>query len=110
MRVHLKEVAMAAMETLSEAITRLTDAGYVENFQAIDGHLVCGRCDTRFEPSEMTVDEVVRFEGASDPDDQAILYALDGGCGHRGLYSAAYGAAASTEDVAVLLDLPDTAT
>lgn len=98
---------MADMETLSEAITRLTGSGYVENFHPVAGHLVCGRCETDFDPSDMSVDEVVRFEGASNPDDQAILYALDAGCGHRGLYAAAYGTAASSEDTAVLLALPD---
>ncbi len=98
---------MAAMETLSQAITRLTDAGYIEDFQPVDQHLVCGSCESRFDPAAMTIDEVVRFEGASDPDDQAILYALAADCGHRGLYSAAYGPTASSDDIAVLLALPD---
>ena len=98
---------MAAMETLSEAITRLVDAGYVEDFQAVDRQLACGRCESRFDPAAMTVDEVARFEGASDPDDEGILYALDAGCGHRGIYTSAYGPGASSEDVAVLLALPN---
>ncbi len=98
---------MAAMETLSDAITRLTDAGYEEAFHSDGGQLVCGRCDTRFEPSDVTVDEIVRFEGASDPGDQAILYALVAGCNHRGFYSLAYGPAATKDDIKVLLELPD---
>lgn len=97
---------MAAMETLSQAITRLTVAGYVANFRPVGGRLVCGRCATHFDPSGARVDDVVRFEGTSDPDDQAILYALAAGCGHCGLYSTAYGVDASRDDVAVLLALP----
>ncbi len=43
---------MAAMETLSEAIARLTDAGYEAAFHSDGGQLVSGRCDTRVDPSE----------------------------------------------------------
>lgn len=98
---------MAAMETLSEAITRLSAAGYVQNLYADGRHLVCGDCKTRFDPSTMTVDEIVRFEGASDPDDQAILYGLTSDHGHRGLYSVAYGPNTPIDDSRVLNALPD---
>lgn len=95
------------METLAQAINRLSDAGYVEHFYPNRGLLVCGRCETDVDPSAVRVDEIVRFEGASDPDDQAILYALSGACGHLGVYSAPYGAAARSDDVGVLLALPN---
>lgn len=98
---------MAAMETLSEAITRLTEAAYVHDLRADGGQLLCDRCGTRFDPSRMTIDEIVRFEGASDPDDQAILYALGDGKGPLGLYSAPYGHDASTDDIAVFRALPN---
>ena len=53
------------------------------------------------------IDETVRFEGDSDPDDEAILLALTvpasaGGCGHRGWFAAAYGPDTPAHDVAVL--------
>ena len=98
---------MAAMETLSQAIARLREAGYAIDFRAGHGHLECARCEKGFDPSTVEVDEIVRFEGASDPGDAAILYALDAGGGHRGLYAAAYGAVVSAEDIAVIASLPD---
>lgn len=94
------------METLSQAIDRLSALGYTENYYAVEGAVVCGRCDARYEPAGMNVDEIVRFEGDSDPGDQSILYALDAGCGHRGLYSAAYGPETSADDAAVIQALP----
>ncbi len=97
---------MGAMETLSQAITRLSAAGYVEHFYAEGRHLVCGGCPRRFDPAGMTVDDIVRFEGASDPDDQAILYGLTSEDGHRGLYSVAYGPNTSIADTEVLAALP----
>ncbi len=95
------------METLSQATTRLSLAGYDENYRAADGHLVCGRCGTGHDPAAMTIDEIVRFEGESNPDDEAILYALDAGCGHRGLYIAAYGPDATADDIVIAAALPD---
>lgn len=89
------------METLSQATTRLTRAGYDEDYTARNGRLVGGHGGTSHDPAHMAIDEIVRFEGESDPDDEAIVYALDAGHGHRGIYIAAYGAAATADDMAV---------
>ena len=50
----------------------------------------------------MRIEEIVRFEGASDPGDESILFALSCPCGHAGLYSAPYGPDATPEDIAVV--------
>jgi hypothetical protein len=97
------------METLSQATTRLSLAGYVEDYRAHDGRLVCGQCGTSHDPAELTIDAIVRFEGDSNPEDEAIVYALDAGCGHRGLYIAAYGSGATADDISVAAALPDRA-
>lgn len=99
---------MDAMETLSQAIDRLRTAGYHIDYRANDQQLLeCDTCGAVYDPSTMHVDEIVRFEGASDPGDEAILYALDAGSGHKGLYAAAYGAAVSADDIAVIRSLPN---
>ncbi len=95
------------METLSHATTRLAAAGFDEDYVARGDRLVCGRCGDRHDPADMTIIEIVRFEGLSDPGDEAIVYALDAGCGHRGLYVAAYGPTATADDIAVAALLPD---
>jgi hypothetical protein len=89
------------METMSDATARLRAAGYTESWIAEHSKLRCFACGTSYDPAQVTVDEVVRFEGPSDPGDEAILFALTGACGHRGLYSAAYGLYASVEDAAI---------
>ncbi len=80
------------METLQQAIARLRVLGYTQDWYAKDGSLRCGTCDATYDPATVTVDHIVRFEGTSDPGDEAILFALTAECSHRGLYSAAYGA------------------
>ncbi len=94
------------MATVTDATRRLQAEGYTGNWYADDnGRLVCGECGAGFDPADVTVDEVLRFEGQSDPDDEMILFAVRGPCGHRGVYSAAYGHYMSPEDAAVIATL-----
>ena len=91
------------IETMTEATSRLRARGYRLDFPAIPGgRLRCGACGEIVDAEEAIVDETVRFEGISNPDDQAILNALTIACGHRGLFTAAYGVYTSTDDVDVL--------
>lgn len=95
------------MDTLLDATVRLRAIGFDLDFSAsASGGLRCGACGIDHAPEDMTVEEIVRYEGASDPDDQAILLALFSGCGRRGLYSAGYGPGAATSDVEALRRLP----
>jgi hypothetical protein len=94
------------VETLTEAIARLRAQGFLRDFTAVaGGRLRCGECGTEVDPADLQIDEIVRFEGESDPGDESILYALSSPCGHSGLYSAAYGPDATTEDIAVSVAL-----
>lgn len=93
------------METMSEAMGRMRAAGYVEQWIADHGRLRCFPCDEVYELADVTVDEVVRFEGPTDPGDEAILFALTGPCGHLGQYSAAYGPYASSDDAPMIAAL-----
>lgn len=82
---------------------RLRAHGYTEEFHATDdGHVACPACGTADDPATMQVDHTGRFEGSSDPGDEAILMAITCRCGARGLYSAAYGPAAAEADADVL--------
>jgi hypothetical protein len=95
------------METLLDATTRLRILGFELDFAATaDGSLRCPGCDVDHGPERMHVDEIVRYEGASDPDDQSILVALRSDCGSSGLYSAAYGPGTPESDVKALQRLP----
>jgi hypothetical protein len=90
-----------------QALRRLRDAGYDLDLRAVaGGRLRCPACGTVVHGSEVVVTETVRFEGISNPEDQAILDAVIAPCGHRGLFSAAYGVYTSADDVALLQVLP----
>lgn len=91
------------METVTEAMARLRERGFRHDFSAIGGgRLRCGECGAEIDPAAVRIEEIVRFEGVSDPGDESILFALSCACGHDGLYSAPYGPDATPEDIAVV--------
>lgn len=91
---------------MSEAISRLEGAGYGADFRAEGGRLHCPACGASLDPSDATVDEIVRFEGTTDPDDEAALFALRcDECGTKGTYAVAFGPAIEPDDAEVVRHL-----
>ena len=87
-------------------MARLREQGFLADFSAVEGgRLRCGVCGEEFDAASVKIEEIVRFEGESDPGDESILFALSGACGHLGLYSAPYGADATPEDIEVMVAL-----
>lgn len=62
--------------TLSETINGLKELGYDHDFNVQDECLICHQTNTSLQPKDFQIDHVYRFEGASNPDDQSILYAI----------------------------------
>jgi hypothetical protein len=93
--------------TVTEAIQQLRALGYGADFSVAPGGLVrCHVCGTEHDPATLTVREVLRVEGMSDPDDEAAVFGLVcGRCGTRGVLVVPYGPAASADEAAVLTHL-----
>lgn len=82
------------MESLRDAIGRLERRGYVESFRAGSrGMLHAAQDDGRtFAPEDLIIEEVVRFEGPTDPEEQAVIFALRSDDGRvRGTFVTTYG-------------------
>ncbi len=95
-----------ALETLAEATRRLGEAGFVEQLVADDGRLRSIGSGVSFEPSDVVVAEVGRFEGASDPADEALVLAIATREGRPvGTLTAAYGPNATAQEAEVLRHL-----
>lgn len=95
------------METVLDAIARFRADGYELEMSATpDGSLRCGVCGVVEPPSDVTVDEVVRYEGESDPGDEAIVLAITTAHGDRGYLVAAYGPDMPAGVVSLLQHLP----
>jgi len=95
------------METLVHAVDRLTAAGYREDFRAEAGGLRAVGTGCVHRPEALAIDELVRFEGQSDPEEQAIVFALR--CtqhGVKGTYTVVYGPGMGALDVEMVRRLP----
>jgi hypothetical protein len=92
-----------SMETLAQAVERLTAAGYEHDFRAEPEGLRAVGTGCVYAPESLVIEEALRFEGASDPQDEAALFALR--CeahGTRGTYVVAYGPAMDPLDVEIV--------
>ena len=87
---------MDTFETLQEAIRTLKTRGYENDFNLHPEWIECPPLNIKVGPEEFHVDEVHRFEGMTDPDDSAVLYAISSKRGIKGLLTDAYGAYASS--------------
>ena len=80
------------METLGDAVDRLSSAGYRDAFRLEPAGLRALAARRLFSPEELAIDEIVRFEGESDPGDEAVLFALRSkDDGARGTFVATFG-------------------
>ncbi|MCC3155339.1 cupin domain-containing protein [Hymenobacter sp. BT770] len=64
------------MNTVTEVLNHLKSKGYTVDFNLAEGYLVDPNNDLRVHPDDFEVDHHYRFEGISDPDDEAIVYAI----------------------------------
>lgn len=67
---------MEEMATISEVINKLRKDGYTEDFNLQQKCLVCRDGHYSVFHDEFIIDQVYRFEGDSDPADEATVYAI----------------------------------
>ncbi|SDL85943.1 hypothetical protein SAMN05421823_108297 [Catalinimonas alkaloidigena] len=82
--------------TLSEAISGLQERGYTYDFNLRPDCLHCPELDRQLSPDEFTITETYRFEGMSNPDDNAVVYGIASNDGLKGTFVDAYGTYADT--------------
>ncbi|PYN31971.1 MAG: phosphoribosylpyrophosphate synthetase [Candidatus Rokuibacteriota bacterium] len=78
-------------DTLTHVVDELTRRGYKEHFRVADGRLHAIGTGQRFAPEGVVIRGYYRFEGVSDPDDMAIVYAIETRSGVRGILVDAFG-------------------
>ena len=77
--------------TLAGAIEDLDERGFTEHFVLRNGRLRALNTGKNFAADQVVIAEHYRFEGISDPDDMAILYAIETRSGLRGTLTDAFG-------------------
>ncbi|HYS15663.1 MAG TPA: phosphoribosylpyrophosphate synthetase [Candidatus Binatia bacterium] len=77
--------------TLAGTLDELAGRGFTEHFIMVNGKLRGADSGKVFPAEEVMISEYHRFEGVSDPDDMAILYAIETRSGLRGTLADAFG-------------------
>ncbi len=78
--------------TVVEAIEGLRRRGFDANFEFTGDAVLDADRQRRYNAADLTIVEHHRFEGETDPGDMAIVYALVGRDGARGVLVAPFGA------------------
>jgi hypothetical protein len=92
--------------SLSATIERFRARGYTSDFDIDGPTLRCSSCRQRHAATAAAIEDVARFEGASDPDDEAAVFALRcPRCGARGVLVTAYGPVVDADTATVLTAL-----
>lgn len=85
---------MFTYDTVVEAVKGLKQRGYSIDFNLEPDRLVCHQTPLSLAPSDFEITEFYRFEGNSDPDDEAVVYAIESENGQKGLLVTGYGISA----------------
>lgn len=79
-------------DTLSQAVDFLTQNGYKEGFEAENDRIIGNFSKKEYTPQELIIVDFYRFEGATDPDDQAVVFAIEANDGTKGTLIMTYSA------------------
>ena len=85
---------MFSYDTVTEALNGLKQRGYVIDFNIEKDCIACHRTNTVLTPAEFEITEVHRFEGNSDPADEAVVYAIESKHGEKGVLVNGFGVSA----------------
>lgn len=95
-------------DSVTDALAKLADAGYRTDFTGRHGQVHCGICGDDHGAELAQVDHVYRYEGPSDPDEEAIVLALSCPvCGAKGTLVSGYGPSTDPDDIELIVALAD---
>lgn len=92
-------------ETVSKAIEVLRKQGFTTDFNLKEDAIICN--DGKFGSNDFDVIDVYRYEGDSDPADEAAVYAIQSSNGLKGILVTGYGASADNISGEMMKKLKD---
>lgn len=90
-------------DTITEAVEQLHQQGYTLDFNLKENKLVAG--DKDYPADEFEIADLYRYEGQSDPADEATVYALVSKSGLKGLLVSGYGVSSDSASEETLKQL-----
>ncbi|HEX8316123.1 MAG TPA: hypothetical protein VF609_14070 [Flavisolibacter sp.] len=96
---------MMVFDTVTEALTGLRQRGFLYDFDLRDNKFHCEQLNKAYDVPELILRESFRFEGDSDPGDEAIVYAIETKDGIKGVLVDGYGASSDEQTEQLLQHL-----
>jgi hypothetical protein len=93
---------MYTYDTVSEAVNGLRKRGYAIDFNRDFDCVTCKMTALSLHPHEFEITEVHRFEGNSDPADEAVVYAIESKHGEKGILVDGFGPSSETASEAMI--------
>lgn len=85
---------MYAYETVVEAVNGLKQRGYNIDFNLEADRIFCDKTPLSLKTADFEIVEYYRFEGPSDPGDEAAVYAIESLTGQKGVLVTGFGISA----------------
>lgn len=96
---------MYAYDTITEAVADLKKRGYTYDFNIRDNRLASDHLGEHYGHDDFEIIEVYRFEGESDPADEAVVYGIEAPSGAKGILVNGYGTYADDKNTEFLQQL-----
>jgi hypothetical protein len=97
---------MLTYETVSAALDGLKAQGYTLDFNLCHDHLDCQVHGVQLYPEDFHIEAVYRFEGETDPADEAVVYAIASDKhAIKGVFVDGYGVSATSASSEMLAKL-----
>ncbi|HVU94632.1 MAG TPA: hypothetical protein VHE34_05380 [Puia sp.] len=85
---------MYSYDTVAEAVNGLKQRGYTIDFNLEADNICCSKTPLALKPADFEITEFYRFEGESDPADEAVVYAIESLKGDKGVLVTGFGISA----------------
>jgi len=82
---------MFTYDTVAEAVNGLKQRGYTIDFNLEADKICCSKTPLYLTPADFEITEFHRFEGNSDPADEAVVYAIESKEGQKGVLVNGFG-------------------
>ena len=86
------KIQMYSYDTVTAAVSGLRQRGYTKDFNLEENCIICH--EEKFHPEDFEIVEIYRFEGNSDPADEAVVYAIESKKDDKGILVSGYGISA----------------
>jgi hypothetical protein len=89
--------------TVSEALEAFRKQGFTYDFNLEENCISCA--DGKFEADDFSIADMYRYEGNTDPADEAAVYAIESKSGLKGVLVTGYGISGDSVSAAILKKL-----